>query len=64
MRELILERANYVFKRRKSKQKNKEYEPKDYNGGLSLIVKESEIHKWRTLLILRYFGYFGGNTEY
>ena len=63
MRELIVEEANYIFKRRKPKQKGKEYEVKEYLGGLSFLVKESHIEKWRSLLLVRYFGHFGECTE-
>ena len=58
MRELVIEKMTYLFKRRKPKQKD--YDVKDYLGGLSFGVNERDIESWRTLLILRYFGHFGG----
>ena len=63
MRELQFDRANYAFKKRKIKQKQKEYEVKDYLNGLSFLVNDADVEKWRALLIIRYFGYIGGSTE-
>lgn len=64
MRELLFERANYAFKKRKTKQKQgKEYDVKDYHNGLSFLVKDTDVEKWRALLTIRYLGYFGGSTE-
>ena len=61
MRELVVEKTTYQFKRRKSK--DKEHEVKDYLGGLSVPVAPEDLYKWRLLLLIRYFGYFGRSED-
>ena len=62
MRFLSIESTEYAFKKRRPK-KSIDYETKDYCGGLSFVVKNGQMERWRMLLTLRYFVLFGSDTK-